>query len=82
MEPTKEKFSPEELKKMRSGMITSYKAEIELLKVQSDYEKLMADIEEHRLRRYFAILKFAQLNAPEEENKETKVKKPKLKKDE
>lgn len=57
------KYTPEEIKKMRDNMIKHYKGEITVLKTQAEYEKLLADIEESKARRYHAMATQAQLFA-------------------
>jgi hypothetical protein len=56
-------YTQVELDAMRKGMITNYKSEISFLKVQAEYEKLSADIEEHKTRRYMAMARTAQVHA-------------------
>lgn len=64
-------YTPEEMAQMRNTMIAQYKSEITFLKVQAEYEKLSADIEEHKTRRYIALAQagqiFAKMEQPEEE---------------
>ena len=57
------KYTPEEIKKMRDNMIKHYKGEITVLKSQAEYEKLLAEIEESKSRRYLAMAQQAQLFA-------------------
>lgn len=59
-------YTPEELGAMRKMMISNYKAEISFLKVQEQYEKLSADIEEHKTRKYKAMAVSAQIFAAQE----------------
>ena len=68
-------LSPEEIEKQRKAVVTYYTNQIEMLKVQSEYESLLADIEEHRARRVANIIRQAQMTAgpesePSEENNE------------
>jgi len=58
-----EKLSPEEMKEMRDKMSVFYKEEIEYLTVQETYERLLADIEEHKLRGYLSMHKSSQIYA-------------------
>lgn len=68
---TEEKqYTPEEMAQMRKSMIANYKAEITFLKVQAEYEKLTADIEEHKTRRYIALAQASQIFAKMEDNPE------------
>ena len=70
---TEEKqYTPEEMAQMRKSMIANYKSEITFLKVQAEYEKLTADIEEHKTRRYIALAQSAQIfSRTEDEEDET-----------
>ena len=74
--PEKKELSKEEMKEMRSKMIAHYKEEIKLLKPQEEYERLIADIEEHKLRAYLSMHKSSQIYAAlqDEENKEHQAK--------
>ena len=65
--PGETKYTPEQIAQMRSNMIKHYKNEISFLKVQSEFEKLQADIEEHRARKYSAMAHQAQLFQGQEE---------------
>lgn len=57
----------EELKVMRDRMIKYYKEQNAVLVHQNEYEKHMADIEEHRVRRLSMNMRMIQLTTPEEE---------------
>jgi hypothetical protein len=59
--PGETKYTPEQIAQMRSNMIKHYKNEITFLKTQAEFEKLQADIEDHRARRYSAMAHQAQL---------------------
>tara|TARA_R110002153_G_scaffold116125_1_gene259728 strand:+ start:877 stop:1173 length:297 start_codon:yes stop_codon:yes gene_type:complete len=68
---TEEKqYTPEEMAQMRKSMIANYKSEITFLKVQAEYEKLTADIEEHKTRRYIALAQAGQIFAKMEQQEE------------
>jgi peptidoglycan hydrolase CwlO-like protein len=56
-----QKLSPEEIKARRTELVKDYREEIKFLKVQSEYEDLLATIEESKYRRYAAIAQTAQL---------------------
>ena len=65
--------TPEELKAMRDRMIKYYKDQIPVLKVQAEYEKLLADIDEDRTRRMTMLIRMAQMQAgpPQEDEEES-----------
>lgn len=67
-------LTPEELEARKAEMLDFYKEQTEFMSVQMEFEKLSADIEEHRLRRLVALVRQAQLSnpAPEEEEEEPK----------
>lgn len=69
LENQEEQYSPEEIKKMRQNMMSYYKDQIALLKLQSQYEVLLADIEEARAKKLAMQIRQAQMMAgpPEEE---------------
>lgn len=60
-------MTPEEIKKQRELMMQFYKEETPLLKARKEYETLLADIEEARLRRLVAIVRGTNLTNPPEE---------------
>ena len=68
--PKQQKYTAEEMKKMRDDMIKHYKGEITFLKVQADYENLLANVEESKARRYMAMAQVAQLFAGVEDEQE------------
>jgi len=76
-EPTQE-----EIKQMRANMQAYYKEQLPLVKIQAEYEKYLADIEEARARRISMNLRIAQMmtpptepeEGPEPEKKERKLK--------
>lgn len=57
----KVQLTPEEIKARRADLVKDYREEIKFLKVQSEYEDLLATIEESKYRRYAAIAQTAQL---------------------
>lgn len=69
--------SPEEIKQMRASMQAYYKEQLPLVKVQAEYEKYLADIEEARARRISMNIRIAQMMAPpsESDNQEDAPKK-------
>jgi hypothetical protein len=75
-------YTQQELDAMRKSMIANYKSEITFLKVQAEYEKWAADIEEHKTRRYKAMAIAAQIFASEEQEEQAPKKKRTLKKEE
>jgi hypothetical protein len=76
-EPTQE-----EIKQMRANMQAYYKEQLPLVKIQAEYEKYLADIEEARARRISMNLRIAQMMTPPtepEEGQEPEKKERKLK---
>lgn len=61
---TNQEPTPEELKQYRKNMLEFYKEQIPLLKNQKEYESLLADIEDAKLRRLTAIIRQAHLMNP------------------
>jgi hypothetical protein len=68
---TQKDYSDEELTKMRDNMTSFYKKEAKHLQPQALYFKLLAEIEESKVRRYSAMAQgahmFAQAEAAEKE---------------
>jgi hypothetical protein len=68
---TQKDYSDEELTKMRDDMTSFYKKEVKHLQPQALYFKLLAEIEESKVRRYSAMAQgahmFAQAEAAEKE---------------
>jgi hypothetical protein len=60
----------EEMTAKKVELIVSYKEHIELLTIQLQYETLISDIEEQRLRRLVASMRQAQIIAPAPEGSE------------
>ena len=66
-----EELTPEQLTAQRLRVVNYYTAQNEILKVQAEYEKLLADIEESRTRRMTMVIRQAQMAAgPEQEEDE------------
>jgi hypothetical protein len=64
-------LTAKELEELRKTHAEFYKTEIKRLKLEEEYHKLIANIEEHKSRRMFSIIKMAQMTAgPEEEEEE------------
>ena len=59
-------LTPELLAARKEEMLSFYKEQIEFMDVQLQFEKLGADIEEHRLRRLVAMVRQAQIQSPQE----------------
>ena len=77
-----DEMTHEEYELKKSEMIAHFTNEIEFLKVQKEYETLVTDIEDLRLRRALMQQKLASIFAPspeEEEEEQPKVRQ--LKKD-
>jgi len=69
--------TPQEVAALHRKMIEYYNKQIPVLKVQSQYEELAADIEESRLRRATATMRLAHLMAgPEKEKVKSEVPSP------
>ena len=80
--PADTPYTPDEMAQMRKSMIANYKSEITFLKVQAEYEKLTADIEEHKTRRYIALAQAGQIFAKMEEQEDrAEAAKPEFKKE-
>ncbi len=69
MQNQQKEMSQEEMAERKSKLTQFYKDQIEFLKVQLEYETLLADIEDQRARATFAQVKTAQMLAgpPKEE---------------
>jgi hypothetical protein len=55
--------TPEQLTEYRNNMLQYYKNETPLLEAQLDYERLVADIEEARVKALTMVIRQAQLKA-------------------
>ena len=64
---SEQEYTPEEMQVMRIKMHNYYDQEIKFLKKQSEYEKLRADIEDHKYRGSLSMMKAAQLYAAAEQ---------------
>lgn len=73
-----EQMSPEQMKQMRLRMKDYYEEQIPFLKLQHEYENLLAGIEEARLRKVRAMYTFAQMMAgpPEPEPEKNPIDPP------
>ena len=80
-----ENLSPEELTAKKEEMLQFYKESMPYLEAQLDYEKMLSEIDELRLKRTQIQMAYAQMMAPPEEDSmpepETSSKKRKLKKE-
>lgn len=67
-----QELTPEQIAEFRKTSIAFYKDRIAFMKIQFEYERLSADIEEAKLRALMARLKMAHITAPpqEEESEE------------
>jgi hypothetical protein len=76
MENQPKEMSPQEMAERKSKLSAFYKEQIEFLKVQLEYETLVADVEDQRARATYAQVKLAQMlagpskEAPEPSNTE------------
>ena len=65
-EPTETPISREEMERRKAEITKFHKEQIEFLETQFKYEELLTTIEELRLRRAVAMVRHAQMLAPEE----------------
>ena len=63
-----ENLSPEELAARKEDMLTFYKQSMPYLEAQLEYEKMLSDIDEMRLKRTQIQMTYAQMMAPPEED--------------
>jgi hypothetical protein len=59
-------YTEAEMKQMRAEMSKFYSEEIKFLKKQEEYERLLADIEEHKTRKFTMMQRAAQMFAAAE----------------
>jgi len=65
-------LTPEQLSAQRKKVVEYYTNQVEILKVQSEYERLLAEIEMHRAKRMEMIIRQAQMAAgPQDEQEES-----------
>lgn len=82
-EPVEKEYTAAEIAEMHAQRIKFYKEQLPGLKLQKEYECLLADIEEARLKKITMIIRYTQLTSPEPEPEPESQKGPrKLKKDE
>jgi hypothetical protein len=65
-------ITPEEYELRKTEMMIHFQKEMEFLKVQKEYETLISDIDEQRLRRALVQQKLASVYAPAPEEESTK----------
>jgi hypothetical protein len=65
-------ITPEEYELRKTEMMIHFQKEMEFLKVQKEYETLISDIDEQRLRRALIQQKLASVYAPAPEEESTK----------
>lgn len=63
-------FTPEEMQQQKEELIQFYTDAVPQLEAQLNYESLVADIEEARLRRVLAQARIAQIMAPPSEEED------------
>ncbi len=63
-----ENLSPEELEAKKKEMLKFYKESMPYLKAQFEYEKMLSEIDEMRLKRTQIQMAYAQMMAPPEED--------------
>ena len=68
-----QQMSPEEMAERKAKLTEFYKSQINFLKIQLEYETLVADVEDQRARAIFAQVKVGQMLAgpPKEEPSNT-----------
>jgi hypothetical protein len=66
-----ENLSPEELVAKKEEMLKFYKESMPYLQAQFDYEELLSQIDEMRLKRTQIQMTYAQMMAPPEEEDDT-----------
>tara|TARA_Y100000592_G_scaffold48192_2_gene76384 strand:- start:7879 stop:8163 length:285 start_codon:yes stop_codon:yes gene_type:complete len=62
-----ENLSPEELKAKKEEMLKFYKESMPYLEAQFEYEKMLSEIDEMRLKRTQIQMAYAQMMAPPED---------------
>ena len=75
MEETLEKeprLSQQEIENNRQKLMEYYELNIPFLKLQSEYEKLITEIQESKTRRLIAQLQYAQIMSPSQEEETEK----------
>ena len=77
-----ENLSPEELAAKKEEMLKFYKESMPYLEAQYEYEKMLSDIDEMRLKRTQIQMTYAQMMAPPEDDDAPMPKEPKSKKKE
>jgi hypothetical protein len=71
-----QELTAEQIAELRKNTLHFYKDRIQFLKVQLEFEKLSADIEEEKLRGLMAQLKMAHITSPPEQQEEEESEKP------
>lgn len=61
---SQQEVTPEEYEARKAEMMEHFQKEMEFLKVQKEYETLISDIDEQRLRRALIQQKLASIYAP------------------
>lgn len=72
--PEKE-YTAEEIAAAQKKRIEFYESALPALRLQNEYESILATIEESRFRRMHAIMNYAQLTSPEPEPEAPKERK-------
>ena len=76
-----ENLSPEDLATKKEEMLQFYKESMPYLQAQFDYEKMLSEIDEMRLKRTHIQMQYAQMMAPPEEQEHAPVQGPMPKQD-
>ena len=71
-----ENLSPEELAAKKEEMLTFYKESMPYLEAQFNYEKMLSEIDEMRLKRTHIQMQYAQMMAPPEEEENPSMEAP------
>ena len=70
-----QELTAEQIAEFKKTSIAFYKDRIAFMKIQFEYERLSADIEEAKLRALMARLKMAHITAPQQEESEEETEK-------
>ena len=76
MENPQENLSPEELTAKKEEMLQFYKESMPYLEAQLNYEKMLSEIDEMRLKRTHIQMQYAQMMAPPEEEENPSMEAP------
>jgi hypothetical protein len=69
-EVNQQELTAEQIQAYKKASLDFYKERISFMKVQLEYERLSAEIDEMKLKGLIARLKYAQITTPQEEETE------------